>query len=151
MRAVQGRLCHAISDVVRLCVLSKGDDFMTRSISSDCVCCPRAVMSCHARRCRVFMLSKGADVMPRPTSFDRVFFKGGDGMPRLTSSDRACSPRAVMSCHARRCRPCVQSKGGDVMPRPTLPTVCAVMFLLTPNSVAQTSHACRQAPTQHTY
>ena len=40
-----------------------------------------------------------------------VLSKGGDVMPRLISSDRACSPRAVMSCHARRCRSCVLPKG----------------------------------------
>ena len=40
--------------------------------------------------------------MPRPTSFDHVLSKGNDGMPRPTSFDRACRPRAVMSCHARR-------------------------------------------------
>ena len=47
-------------------------------------------------------------------------------MPRPMSFDRVCCPRAVMSCHGRRCRPCVLSKGGDVMPRPMLPTVCVV-------------------------
>ena len=45
--------------------------------------------------------------------------KGGDVIPRPTSSDCACSPRAVMSCHARRRLPSGHSKGGDVMPRPT--------------------------------
>ena len=47
-------------------------------------------------------------------------------MQRPTSFDRVCFPRAVMPCHSRCCRPCVLSKGGDVMPRPTLPTVCVV-------------------------
>ena len=72
-------------DVVRLCVLSKGGDVMSRPTSFDFVCCPKAVMSCHARRCRPCVQSKGGDVMPRPMLFDRV-----------------CCPRAVMSCHARR-------------------------------------------------
>ena len=58
---------------------------MPRSTSSDRVCCPRAVM--HAT----------------PNIADRVF-----------------CPREVMSCHARRCRLCVLSKGGDVIPCPTL-------------------------------
>ena len=38
--------------------------------------------------------------------------------------DRVCCAMAVMSCHARHYRPCVLSKGSDVMPRQTLPTVC---------------------------
>ena len=75
-----------------------------------------------------------------------VLSKGGDGMPRLTSFDRVCCLKAEMSCQARcsltvcaaqgrSChatpdvvRQCVQSKGGDVMPCPTLLTVCAVQW-----------------------
>ena len=83
--------------------------------------------------------------MPRPTPSDYVTSpkammayatvdvvrpfvlpKGDDGMKRSTSFDPVCSPKAMMACHARCCRLCVQSKGGDVMPRPTLPSVCAV-------------------------
>ena len=47
-------------------------------------------------------------------------------MPPMTSFDRVCCLMVVMAIHARRRRPCVQSKGGDVMLRPTLPSVCAV-------------------------
>ena len=100
VRVVQGYYCHATPDIVRPCVQSKGSDIMPRPMSFHHVCCPKAVMSCHARRCRPCVLSKSVHVMPRPTS-----------------SDHACSPRAVMSCHARRCRPCVLSKGGNVIPR----------------------------------
>ena len=107
-------------DVVRPCVHSKGGDVMPRPTLFYRVCIPRAVMSCHARCSRLCVLSKGGDVMPRSTS-----------------SDRACSPRALISCHAPRrptvcavqgwrwhgtpdvIRPCVLSKGGDGMPRPT--------------------------------
>ena len=64
--------------------------------------------------------------MPRPTLFDRVLSKGDDGMPHPTSFDRVCCPTPLMSCHARRFRPCVLSKGGDVMPHLTLLTVCAI-------------------------
>ena len=70
--------------------------------SFDCVCCPKAVMSCHARRCRPWVLSKVSDVMPCPT------------LPTVCAvQGRGCqsTPDVV--------RPCVQSKGGDVMPRPT--------------------------------
>ena len=100
---------------------------MPRRTSSDRVCYPRAVMACHTRRCRLCVLSKGSDVMPRPTSFDRL-----------------CCPKTMMAFHAQHrptvravqgpcchatpdvVRPYVQSKGGDIMPRPTLPTVCVV-------------------------
>ena len=125
---------------------------MPRLTSFDRVCCPRAFMSCHARRCRPCVLSQGGDVMPRLTLSDRacspravischarchstecavqgpwfhatpdvirlsVLSIDGDGMSRLTSSDRVCFLRTVMACHARRCPPCVLSKGSDVMP-----------------------------------
>ena len=46
---VQGRLFHATPDVVRPSVLSKGGDGMSRPTLLDRVCCPKAVMSCHAR------------------------------------------------------------------------------------------------------
>ena len=41
---------HATPDVVRPCVLPKGDDGMPRPTSLDRVCCPKAMMACHARR-----------------------------------------------------------------------------------------------------
>ena len=106
--------------VVSPCVLSKGGDVMSRPTSFDRVCCPKAVMSCHARCCRLCEHSKGGDVMTRPMSFDRVCFpktrwhampdvvrpfvllKGDDGMPRPTSFDRVCFPKEVMECRARR-------------------------------------------------
>ena len=75
---------------------------------------------------RLSVLSKSNDVMPRPTLPTKCRSKGGDVMPHLISSDCACIPRKVMSCHPQHYRLCVLSKGSDVMPRPTLPTVCAV-------------------------
>ena len=104
----------------------------------DHVCCPRAVMSCHAQRYRPCVLSEGGDVMPRPTSFDRVCCpKAGMACHSRRRSDRVYYQKTVMSCHAcclstlcaalRRCwhatpdvvRPCVLPKGDDGMPRPT--------------------------------
>uniref|UniRef100_A0A494G8K2 Uncharacterized protein n=1 Tax=Solanum lycopersicum TaxID=4081 RepID=A0A494G8K2_SOLLC len=38
-------------DVVRPCLLPNGDDIMPHPTSFDRVCCPKAVMTCHAR-CR---------------------------------------------------------------------------------------------------
>ena len=67
--------------------------------------------------------------MPCPTWFDRVRYqkavrhvlpdvvqpsvlsKGGDDMPRPTLSDLACSPREVVSCHARHCLTVCAVKG----------------------------------------
>ena len=48
--AAQKRCWHAMHDVVRLCVLSKGGDVMPRPTSFDCVCGLKAIMECHARR-----------------------------------------------------------------------------------------------------
>ena len=124
--AIQGRSCHATPDV------------------AECVCSPTAVMSCHARRCRSCLFSKGDDGMPRPMSFNRVCcpkaMMACHARRRFTmcafqrrrchvspdDADRVCYPRALMLCHARRCRPRVLSKGGDVMPRSTLPSMYAV-------------------------
>ena len=58
---------------------------MPRLTLSFLVCCPYALMACHA------------DVI-RPC----VLPKGDAGMPLLTSFDRVCCPKAVMSCHTRR-------------------------------------------------
>ena len=61
-------------NIVRSCVKSKGDDYMQNLTSFDWVCCPTAMMVCHARRySSLFMLFKGDDYLPRPMSFDRVF------------------------------------------------------------------------------
>ena len=70
-------------DVVRPCVLPKGVDVIPRPTSFDRVCCPKAVMSCHARRILTVCASQRKDGMPRSTSFDRV-----------------CCPKTVMACHA---------------------------------------------------
>ena len=65
--------------------------------------------------------------MPRLTPSNCVSYsKGDDCKPRPTSFNRLCCPKVMMACHTRRCRMCVLSKGGDVMPRPTLPTVWSV-------------------------
>ena len=64
-------------------VLPKGDAGMRRPTSFDRVCCPKAMMACHARRSSPCVLPKGDNGMPRSTSFDRV-----------------CCTKAVMSFHA---------------------------------------------------
>ena len=131
---------------------------MPRPTSFDRMCCPRVVMSCHARRrptvcwpmaamsyhalrCRLAVLSKGGDVMPRPMSFDR-----------------ACRPRAVMSCHARRrstvcaiqrqrCHatsdvvpPCVVPKGDDGMARLTsFDRLCCLKVVMSCHALRRTT------------
>ena len=113
MCAVQGRWCNATPDVVLLCVQSKGGDVKPRPTSFDIVCHLRAMMECHARRrSTVCAVSRRRCYAKPDVVWPCVLPKGGDVMPLPTSSDR------VMSCHARCCRPCVLSKGGDVMPRP---------------------------------
>ena len=98
---VQGRGCHATPDV------------------TDRVCCPRAVMSCHAQHYRLCVLSKGSDVMPHPMLPYMCVVLGQRYHSTPDITDRVCCPWAVMSCNARRCQPCVLSKGDDVMPHPT--------------------------------
>ena len=46
----QWRIWHVMTDVVLLCMLSKGDYSMPDSTSFDCVCCPRAMRACNALR-----------------------------------------------------------------------------------------------------
>ena len=46
--AIQRQRCHVTSDVVPPCVVPKGDDGMPHPTLFDCVCCRKAVMSCHA-------------------------------------------------------------------------------------------------------
>ncbi len=50
MFAFQELWWHAMPDVVRLCMFSKGYDGMPRPTSSDPMYCPRAMMACQARR-----------------------------------------------------------------------------------------------------
>ena len=145
MCAVQRRCCHATPDIVRPsvlpkggevmprlmsfdCVQSKGSDVMPHPTSSDHVCCPRAMMPCHAQRCSTMFAVQGRGWHATLDAVQLSMLpKGDDCMPRLTLFNRVCSPRAVISCNARCCRACVLSKGGDViMPRPTLPTVCTL-------------------------
>ena len=100
--AVKGRRWHATPDVVRPCVLQKGEDGMPRQTPFDRVC-PKAMMACHARRRSTVCAAQRRwwhatpDVV-RPC----VLPKGDDGMPRPTSLERVCCPKAMMTCHARR-------------------------------------------------
>ena len=74
-----------MADVVQPCGLPKGVDGMPRPTSFDRVCCPKAVMACHAlRRSIVFavlgLLWHATPDIVRPC----VLPKGGDIMARMT-------------------------------------------------------------------
>ena len=104
--------------VVLPCMLSKGDDGMPCPTSSDRVCCPRAMMECHAPLLQC-VSHKGNNDMPCLMSSDRMCYpramwachglrgpivcvvQGDDNMPHTTSSDRVCFPMAMMTFHAR--------------------------------------------------
>ena len=112
-------------DIIRPCMVSNRDDGMPRPRLSDRVCCPRAMMACHAQhlstRC---MLSKSNDgiharriltmcigqrtLLHATPDILRscILSKGDDVMRRLTSSHRVCCPRLIdcqmtsgVSCH----------------------------------------------------
>ena len=68
---------------------------------------------------RPCVLSNGGNFMPRPTLPTVCAVQGRQCHVTPDVAHRVCSQRALMSRHARRCRPCVRSSGGDVMPRPT--------------------------------
>ena len=59
-------------DIVGLCVLPKHDDGMQGLMSSDHVCCPKALMTCHAQRRLTVRVVQEGGFMTRPTLFDRV-------------------------------------------------------------------------------
>ena len=110
-----------MDDVVRPYALSHGFGRIPCSMSSDLLCCPKALMTCHDRVVRLCELSKGYVVMQQSVLSGRV----------------GC-PRDIMACHARRrlsvnaiqrlrrhsmpdfVRLCVLSKGDDGMPRSML-------------------------------
>ena len=127
------------------CLRSKGYDGMPRRTSFDHVCSSKAVMACHARRHSTVCALQRLLFHVMPDVVRPCFpSKGYDGMPRPMSFVRVFCLKAMMACHARRsltmcayqgrlCHAtpnvfisCVLSMGGSVMPRLTLPTVCAV-------------------------
>ena len=146
---VQERWLHAKPDVVGFCLLPKCDDSRSRPTSSYRVCCPRAMMECHARRhlivcsiqrrwkkatadvIRSCILSKGDDdghtlrcltifVVQRwwchSSSYvvhQCVLSKGNDGMKRPTLSDHVCCPRTRWNAILNVVQPFVLFKVND--------------------------------------
>ena len=104
-----------MSNVVCLCLLTKKDDDIPRSMSSDSVCYPRVMMTCNARRhlivcaaqgqlchtilnlIRPFRFFKGDDSMPCASSPTVCIVKERDGMPHPTLSDHVCCARAKIA------------------------------------------------------
>ena len=97
------RCWHATPDVVRPCVLTKGDDGMPRPTSFGPLCCPRALKACHARRSSTVCAAQRRrwHAMPKAVR-PFVLPKGDDGMPCPASFDRVCCQKAMMACHTRR-------------------------------------------------
>ena len=107
--ALQRRLFHVTPDVVRSCLLSRVYDGMPRRMSFGRVCCPKAMMACHARRRSIVCAVKRWCVIHDRRNLTVCPYQG-----RLCHA----TPDIVISY--------VQSMGGSIMPRLTLPTVCSV-------------------------
>ncbi len=92
---------HAIIDVVRLRVLSKGYDRLPYPTLSDWRWWPRAKMSRYRRCCLTAHIVKRIwwHAMPDDV-FMCVQFKGDDSIPRPSLSDCVSCPRTMMTCHA---------------------------------------------------
>ena len=104
---------------------------MPRPTSFDRVCCPKAAMSCHARRCRPCVQSKGDNVMPRPTLMAVVLSKGGDVMPRSTLTTMCVVQGQWYHATLDVVRSCVLPKGDDGMPRASsFDCVCCPMAMM---------------------
>ncbi|TMW80713.1 hypothetical protein EJD97_016250 [Solanum chilense] len=113
--ADQGPYRNAFPDVIRSCVLSKGDNNMPRLTSCDCGCYPRETMACDARRrstvCAAQVLCGHAtpdNILPAMTGYhahkssDRVCYPKAIMECRPTSSNGVCFPRVMMACYDRR-------------------------------------------------
>ena len=127
MCAAHGPCRHATPYVVQLCVQSKGDDNilcrpclivyafqnddgMPRPILSDCVCCTKEMMACHARRSLIASIAQWWWWHAMPDVIrSSLLPKGHGGMPRPTSSNYLCSPIRMMAFQVDVVR-CVLSK-----------------------------------------
>ncbi|TMW80672.1 hypothetical protein EJD97_016943 [Solanum chilense] len=105
--AAKGPCWHVTPNVVRLCLLSKGNDSMKYPTSFDRVCCTRVIMACHVDVVPPCELLKGDDrIVIHNVIQPCVQSKGNDYMPRPTSSNRVCFPRAKLDVMADVIQPC---------------------------------------------
>ncbi len=100
--AIKGLWWHATPELVQMCVLSKDHDCMPRLNSSKCVCCQRAMITCHAWHRSIMC------------AFQRIWWhdipdivhlcvqsKSDDEMTLPRSLSSVCYQRARMLWHAR--------------------------------------------------
>ena len=101
---VQEGWWHSMPDIIRPCVITKGDNGMPRLTSFVYVCSPRAMIMCHAQHRLTVCVAKEIwwheklNVV-RPC----VLSNGNYGIPRPTSSIYVCNLRALKSFHTRHC------------------------------------------------
>ena len=89
---VKGRRWHAMPDVFPPFVRLRGEDGMSRPMSSDHVCFPMEMMAFHARRCPiVFVIQWQRWHVTPDVIWLRVLPNANDGMPCSTSSDYVCT------------------------------------------------------------
>ena len=106
------------------------------------MCCPSAIMTCHAQHPPTVCNSKGDDGIPRPMSSDCVccpkvimecdalrhstmcIAKDHVGIPRPTSSDRMCCPRDMMAGQAQRCQTVYSAHGPCMHATPIINCLC---------------------------
>ena len=120
--AAQWPCRHVTPDVVRSCVLSKGDDKLPHQTLSDYVYSPKEMMACHVDVIQLCVLPKGDDTIAI-TNIVRtcVRSKGYDIMTRLMSCDSVCFSRVMMACHAQCCPTLYMLSNGDNgQPQPTV-------------------------------
>ena len=99
-------------DVIRPCVLSKGDNGMPHPTPSDRLFCPRAKMACHARHPLTVCAVQGILWLSTPDIVQTYVQYKGDGMPHPMSSDRVCFPKGIIECQAQH-HPCVCAVQGQ--------------------------------------
>ena len=101
MCVVQGPRLHARPDVIRLYVMSKVHDIQLRLMLSDCVYCPRSIISCNAQL-RPCVCSIWAMMVSTPDVVRQCMLsKGKDNILCLTSSDCVSCQRAMTKFNAR--------------------------------------------------
>ena len=101
--ATYRRYGHSTPDIIKPCVIPKGDYGMPSPTLFGHLCCPMPMQSFHARHhqtiCAIQRRLRHAKFnMVRPC----LYFKGYDGLPCLPPSDCVYCPRRMMACHARR-------------------------------------------------
>ncbi|TMW88875.1 hypothetical protein EJD97_017963 [Solanum chilense] len=103
---------------------NQGPCGMPRLTSSVRVWCVRTMKACHAQHSSTVRAARWQwlHAQHRPTD---VLPKGNDKMPCLMTTNRICFPLVMIVCHARLHLTVCAAQGGNGMPGPTCPTMCA--------------------------